>query len=213
VQQLTAERDAAAATRATEAARLTQLQGMRFSVLQMALFYRASGNSCRADWGTALDEAFTCVLPITPYRSFPSAEVVSGQRIIVGIDAMMADVASLALMVETIGRRRLSERRVQVQYYAGPEDTIMHGDMLSCRWMLRTENAVACGALCECHCQGMLRARFSPAHKLLHLELSFDVMGFMQQLQRASGLDEYKTIPNSVAMVRVRSLLAVVLLS
>ena len=205
VQQLTAEREAALALRATEATRLAQLQGMRFSILQLALFYRASNNICRADWATALDESFKCVLPITPYRSFPSTEVVSGQRVIAGIDAMITDVASLGLLVETIGRSRLSERRVQVQHYVGPEDTIMHGDMLSCRWVLRAENAVACGALCECHCQGMLRARFSPAHKLSHLELAFDVMGFMQQLQRASGLDAFRLIPNTVAMAQAPS--------
>ena len=178
---------------------------MRFNILQLALFYRASNNNCRADWATALDESFTCVLPITPYRSFPSTEVVSGQRVIAGIDAMMTDVASLGLLVETIGRYRLSERRVQVQHYAGPEDIIMHGGVLSCRWMLRTVNAVACGALCECHCQGMLRARFSPAHKLSHLELAFDVMGFMQQLQRASGLDAFRVIPNTVSMAQAPS--------
>lgn len=118
VQQLTAERDAAAAAKAAESARTAQLQSVRFSVLQMALFYRAAGNVCRADWATALEENFTCVLPITPYRSFPSAEVVSGQRMIMGIDAMMADVASLALMVESIGRCRPSERRVQVRVFS-----------------------------------------------------------------------------------------------
>ncbi|KAG5191468.1 hypothetical protein JKP88DRAFT_204837 [Tribonema minus] len=202
VQQLTAERDAAAAAKAAEGARAAQLQSVRFSVLQMALFYRAAGNTCRADWATALEESFTCVLPITPYRSFPSAEVVSGQRMIVGIDAMIADVASLALMVESVGRCRPSERRVQVQYYAGPEDAITSGDMLSCRWMLRTENAAACGALCECHAQGMLRARYSPSHKLAHLELAFDVMGFMQQLQRASGLEDFRVVPNTLAMAQ-----------
>jgi PAS domain S-box-containing protein len=121
---------------------------------------------------------------------------------IVGIDAMIADVSSMMMMIESISRRCLSEGRVQMQYYAGPEDAISSGDMLSCRWMLRTENAMSFGALCECHCQGMLRVRFSPSHKISYLELIFDVMGFMQQLQRASGLDEFRVVPNTLIMAQ-----------
>ena len=67
------------------------------------------------------------------------------------------------------------------------------------RYILRTENAVSAGgALCECYKQGMLEARFTDKNKLGRLELVFDVMSFVQQLTRASGLAEFPTVPHSV---------------
>ena len=54
------------------------------------------------------------------------------------------------------------------------------------------------GALCECYKQGMLEARFTDKNKLGRLELVFDVMSFVQQLTRASGLAEFPTVPHSV---------------
>ena len=38
-------------------------------------FYRASAETSLKRWGSILDENFQLVLPITPYRSFPPAEV------------------------------------------------------------------------------------------------------------------------------------------
>jgi PAS domain-containing protein len=48
---------------------------------------------------------------------------------------------------------------------------------------------------------GMLRAEFSSRNKLKNLELTYDAMGFMQQLARASGKDSTaQIIPSSVEM-------------
>ena len=43
----------------------------------------------------------------------------------------------------------LLDHQVRVQYYSGPEDTIMTGDSFMCKWLLRTENAVSRGARYE----------------------------------------------------------------
>ena len=41
-------------------------------------------------------------------------------------------------------------------------------------------------------CQGMIKAIFTPQNRMSYLELSFDVMSFMQQLRRASGKQDFQ---------------------
>ena len=67
-----------------------------------------------------------------------------------------------------------------------------------CQWLMRTDNATECGAHREICSHGMLRARFSPDNRIHRLDLIFDAMGFMQQLQRAIGGGVFRTIPNTV---------------
>ena len=75
------------------------------------------------------------------------------------------------------------------------------GDILMCPFVFRSHDAISCGALCECIMPGMLRAEFSSRNKLKSLEVTYDAMGFMQQLARASGNDSTaQIIPSSVEM-------------
>lgn len=67
-----------------------------------------------------------------------------------------------------------------------------------CRWMMKTEDATLCGAQCEVFSHGMLRVHFAPQNRIRTLEFAFDVMSFMQQLQRAQGHGEYRIVPNTV---------------
>jgi hypothetical protein len=92
-----------------------------------------------------------------------------------------------------------SREEVRVRYYSGLDDTVMSGDSFMCRWILRTENAVECGACHECFKQGMVHAKFGASNKLVRLELSYDVMCFMQQLRRASGKRYFEVVPNTIA--------------
>jgi hypothetical protein len=135
-------------------------------------FNRANAEICPMKWGTILEEDFTLILPITPYRSFPATEIVSNQRVVKSIAGMIADTISLHVMAQSVAEHDDGERKVRIQYYSGPEDTIITGDsvgqiyafrtfddvlrcpQLMCRWMLKTENAVECGARCECFKQG-----------------------------------------------------------
>lgn len=139
-------------------ARVAEQAAARKQALRTMFYYRATGELSRAKWEAILEEDFEMVLPVTPYRSFPPDEVVNGQRHLVGIGAMVLDNASLALMVQSIGRVRPpgSDAEVRVRYYSGLDDTVMSGDAFMCRWILRTENAVECGACHECFKQGMV---------------------------------------------------------
>ena len=47
---------------------------------------------------------------------------------------------------EVARHNRRGQNRVHVSYYSPPEETVLVRDLLMCRWMMKTENAVACGA-------------------------------------------------------------------
>lgn len=77
---------------------------IRKNAVRLFLSYRAANMRDREKWSAILDESFVFTLPITPYRSFHKADIVSSSRVLVGIDAAIADVASLALAIESIGQ-------------------------------------------------------------------------------------------------------------
>ena len=52
-----------------------------------------------------------------------------------------------------------------------------------CRYSMRTESFQEVGAFSASEQFGMLLCRFSESNKLTSIEMVFDVMGFMQQLQ------------------------------
>lgn len=86
-------------------------------------------------------------------------------------------------------------------YHVNEDDMILMEDILMCPFVFRTQDAVLCGALAECIMPGMLRAHFSSRNKLQSLEMSYDAMGFMQQLERASGSGmTAQIIPGSLEM-------------
>jgi hypothetical protein len=62
----------------------------------------------------------------------------------------------------------------------------MAGDVYMCKWAITTENIVARGGLFEVAKEGMLVARFGASNKLRSVDVSFDVMSYMQQLRRTS---------------------------
>jgi PAS domain-containing protein len=74
-------------------------------------------------------------------------------------------------------------------------------DIIMCPFVFRTQDAVLCGALAECVMPGMLRGHFSSRNKLASVEMIYDAMGFMQQLERASGSELMaQIIPGSLEM-------------
>jgi len=87
-------------------------------------------------------------------------------------------------------------------------DAVSSRDMLMCPFVLRTSDAVSCGAYAECVMTGMMRCSFSPRNKIDSIWLVYDSMGFMQQLERASGCDRNsggtggraQIVPNSLEM-------------
>jgi len=167
---------------------------IRKNAVRLLLSYRAANVRDREKWSAILDEGFVLTLPITPYRSFQKGEITSSHRVVVGIDATIADVASLALMVENVGQNsdpwKDAVKRGQscrVAYVAGKGDMVAAGDLVMCRYTMRTEGHELVGAAGACVQHGMLQCRFNRHNKMVSAEMMFDVMGFMQQLQVSEG--------------------------
>lgn len=166
------------------------------------LAYRTSNEQNRSLWAELLDEQFTLMLPITPYRSFPPSEVREGARVVRGIDAVIRDAASINVMIKSVGLPLNDGACVSAQYYSLNVETFSNSTRLMCPFYMCTENAVERGAKNEITKNGMLTARFraDEPSKLLSVEMTFDVMSFMQQLRRASASAEFRVVPNVYAV-------------
>lgn len=92
-------------------------------------------------------------------------------------------------------------------YYAiNEDDMIMIEDVLMCPFVFRSKNAVLCGALSDCVMPGMIRANFSKGNKLQSMEMVYDSMGLMQQLDGANGGQvTAEVIPGSLEMALMSS--------
>jgi hypothetical protein len=91
--------------------------------------------------------------------------------------------------------------RIRAYYHVNEDDMVITDDILMCPFLFRTQDAVLCGALAECVMPGMLRGTFSSTNKLVSMEMVYDAMGFLQQLELASGSeDTAHMIPGSLEM-------------
>jgi len=91
--------------------------------------------------------------------------------------------------------------QIRAYYHVNEDDMLLTEDVLMCPFIFRSQDAVLCGALSECIMPGTLRAQFSHRNKLLSLEMVYDAMGFMQQLERACGADNLaQVVPGSLEM-------------
>ena len=97
--------------------------------------------------------------------------------------------------------KMVKSQQIGCFYAINEDDMLMVEDVMMCPFVYRTKNAVLCGALADCVVPGMLRARFSTTNKLVSMELVFDSMGFMQQLDAGNGCDiAAQVIPGSLEM-------------
>lgn len=88
--------------------------------------------------------------------------------------------------------------QIRLVYDTSQDTSIMATDLYMCRWSLRTDGLVANGAPFELQQLGMMAAEFTVGGtKLRHVELSLDVMSFMQQLRRSTGRDVFQVVPNT----------------
>uniref|UniRef100_A0A6T9YEN6 BZIP domain-containing protein n=1 Tax=Pseudo-nitzschia arenysensis TaxID=697910 RepID=A0A6T9YEN6_9STRA len=202
VNDLCQERDTLVTERAGAASILVEMNNTRTEVLMSFFALRSANEKRRPLWASILDESsFTCVLPVTPYRSFPASEVQVSkcQRTILGIDGMMSDTASLHVLLNTlVDRSRFPTAAIQFRYTLVTEEAVVAGNQMMARWVMQTLNATKCGARMEVSKQGMLCCKFNSAHKIVGLELMFDVMALMLQLKQAAGSETFSVIPNTV---------------
>eukprot|EP00804_Cyclotella_cryptica_P021309 CCRYP_001561-RA/>CCRYP_001561-RA protein AED:0.10 eAED:0.10 QI:243/1/1/1/1/1/3/201/1267 len=206
VDELCRERDTLVSERSNAASIKVETHSKRVDVLRSFFALRAGYllNQKRELWSSILDESgFTCRLPVTPYQSFPSSEVQLSncQRTISGVDAMIADVASNAVFLDSlVDRYHYPKGKINFQYTLATEESVTAGNQIMARWSMETLNAKKCGARTELHQQGMLFCKFNSAHKIVSLEIMFDVMAFMLQVKMAMGFENFNdvVIPNTV---------------
>jgi len=198
--ELCRERDTLVSERAGAATVLLEMQKARSDVLLSFFALRSSCEKRRTVWSSILDETVTCILPVTPYRSFPSSEVQISkcQRNVIGIDGMISDAASLQVLLNSlVDRSKHPDGIIQFRYTLIAEEAVVSGNQMMSRWAMTTTNAVSLGARREVGKTGMLCARFNSSHKIMSLELMFDVMAFMLQLKQSSGSNIFTMVPNT----------------
>jgi len=94
-----------------------------------------------------------------------------------------------------------SKVQIRAYYHLNEDDIILMNDVIMTPFFFRTQDAILCGALSDCVMHGMLRGEFSSRNKLVSLEMVYDSMGLMQQLERCSGLElTAQIIPGSLEM-------------
>ena len=202
VEELCRERDALVSERAGAASLLVEMHNTRTEVLMSFFALRSSNEKRRKLWSSILDESsFTCIMPVTPYRSFSASEVQVSKcsRTILGIDSMMADTASLHVLFDSlVDKKKYPDAKIEFRYTLVTEESVVAGNQMMARWVMTTMNATKFGALTEVAKQGMLCCKFNSQHRIIGLELMFDVMAFMLQLKQAAGTDSFSVIPNTV---------------
>lgn len=177
------------------------------------MMYRTGFVTELTRWSNILADDVILTQPITPYRSFCRGDINHSTRVTRGIPAVIADVSSLALMTENIGinkdswkYRILDEENVMLDCLIdfNENDTrtvndqfIVGGDIVMCKYILTPApqnptkknsylSNVDCGNnnIDENFIQHeMIRCKFNKKNKIYSIEIVFDVMGFMQQLQ------------------------------
>lgn len=85
--------------------------------------------------------------------------------------------------------------QIRARYHLNEDDMIMMGGVLMGPFVFRSQDAVLRGAVSECAMPGMVRAYFSAQNKLQSLEMLYDALGFMQQLERANG---HESVPHII---------------
>ena len=121
------------------------------------------------------------------------------QRTIMGIDSMIADTASIHILLNSlVDRSRFPDRKIDFRYTVVAEESVVSGSQMMARWAMTTTNAITLGSKQEVKKVGMLCARFNSAHKIVVIELMFDVMAFMLQLKQSARASTFTVIPNTV---------------
>jgi hypothetical protein len=195
--ELCRERDTLVSERVVAATVLVEMHSIRTEVLMSIMALRSRR---RKLWSSILDEScFVCLMPpVKPSCSFPASEVQVSKRLrtLLVIDGMIADTASLHVLFDS---------HVDCSLYPyGKIDTlvteedVVAGNQMMARWVTTTTNAAQLRARMEVAKQGMLCWKFNSAHKIIGLELMFDVMAFMLQLKQGSGSEGFTVIPNTV---------------
>jgi hypothetical protein len=138
--------------------------------------------------------------PSPPAGNASSSSVIPGTTEVTEMP-QEASPAVISTDAETSSSSSNSIPQIRGYYHINEDDMILTEDIIMCPFIFRSQDAVLRGALAECVMPGMLRAQFSSRNKLVSMEIVYDAMGFMQQLERASGNEgTAHIVPGSLEM-------------
>lgn len=208
VDKMRNQKDSETSERRALGKRIYDMQLARKSALGVFLTYRGCNLRSYDKWAEILDDKFILKMPITPYRSFYKGDIVNNVRIVCGIEGAIAESASIFVMAQAIGygnpkwvTAMKNCSGCYITHEFGPDDMLASGDQVICRFRMKVEGGDMVGIKHNCVQNGMIKARFGENNKIVSAEMVFDVMGFMQQLQKASSISpESNIVPNTLDM-------------
>lgn len=170
--------------------------------LQGALALRASAEPDQSRWRNFVDDEIVLVHPITPYRSYRSADVISNRCVLMGIQDIIDDAASLLIALAGLCNEGIHDgtrnQKVQLRFNIDEQGMHYREEGIMCPFDMRSSNLTPLGLKSEVNKRGCLRAIFNSEGKVKQLELHFDPIAFWRQLQHASGAKEVLLAPNTV---------------
>ena len=181
---------------------------VRKNAVFLFLNYIASNFVNYEKWAELVDENIVVTVPITPYKWFSINEIVNNSRILSGIDALIKDNASQAFMAREFGRGSdtwkaavIANHSASLTYHLNVDDLIAASDLVMGCYQLVFDGTGVFRDNAICSQTGMIQVKFNQDNKIIAVELIYDVMGFMQQLQSVTPrLPEDIITPNTLAM-------------
>ena len=208
VDQLTQIKDVEARERVILGRCVYDTHNLRKNAVFLFLNYRATNIMNRQKWLSLVDENIVVTVPITPYRWFSKTDIVNNSRILAGIDALIRDNASQAFMAREFGRGTdawkaavIARHSASLIYDINVDDLVAASDLVMGCYQLILDGTGVFRDHALCSQTGMIQVKFNQENKIIAVELVYDVMGFMQQLQRETPrAPEDTIIPNTLAM-------------
>ena len=212
--ELVTQRDATDVERRLEAQRNREQREVRFRVIEEFLKLRGRNEPNTARWIAILENGFAFVLPRTNYRRMvdvdksatscddsyqASSSCPCSEQVLRGAAAIIEDSAHLATFLKTLGGNQTSSltSQVQIVYTCDRKCFFMDGNVAFMDFQAVTIGAVAN----EISFKGQMKALFSPAsNKLISIDMTFDTMSIVQQLEGSAAARDASELLDSLQM-------------
>lgn len=212
--ELVTQRDATDVERRLEAQRNREQREVRFRVIEEFLKLRGRNEPNTARWIAILENGFAFVLPRTNYRRMvdvdksgtscvdsyqASSSYPCSEQVLRGAAAVIEDSAHLATFLKTLGGNQTSSltSQVQIVYACDRKCFFMDGNVAFMDFQAVTIGAVEN----EISFKGQMKALFSPAsNKLISIDMTFDTMSIVQQLEGSAAARDASELLDSLQM-------------
>mmetsp|Transcript_4088 Transcript_4088/g.6336 ORF Transcript_4088/g.6336 Transcript_4088/m.6336 type:complete len:927 (+) Transcript_4088:144-2924(+) len=175
-----------------------------YDMLKNFLTLWITGDGNEDSWQALVDiQCIELALPITTSRFSPPGQIINGRRYIKGLQQIMADSSSIALMctaISNLGRLPICQLSLEVDIPYS--NFFIEGDTAFADVNICSRNAVICGGSSEMHIDGLLRCGFSNQGNLQWVDLYYNECDMQQQLTDSFGVDIYPSTPDVPQMVR-----------